>query len=378
MERLDYRSLDTVAAHRGLGRTVQGQVHKILHYKITSMEMGEVDRIVQQARRVEAALESKMQDTALNPGIRRALRCYRDSLAAWVDGAELDPFCRELLPGKVINGSQVSGTDLALILQAEQMGCQTGMIRDQDESIWLWHTEEDVDRMPGGRFDTLRIFSFCYQDALIDAFIYPDLLPGPSFGWVETRYVQAVDTLYVKDHPDNDAIPPNIATWVALCLGGKLPLSEIIQALNPYQAGYALSAVTRSADQVSGDNLEFSGDHWTEAQLPPEYGAYFFQVNLISDRSCTLSQKYETIGPEIETEMAARIDRTTAALQHFKAALDKRCFLHQLISSREGDEYAYVNKDVKAHFLCRMSLTGFEKWLGAGSANQEEELVSFL
>jgi hypothetical protein len=374
---LDYQHLDTAAAHDKLGEAVWKQVHKILDHKIEAVKLEGLCEFVREARQIERALEARIQDQEIHPAIQEALQRYMDSLDAWARGAKLDEYQQAYLRGEAVDGQPIRGRELAMILQTEQMGCQTGMIRDQDGAVWLWHTEEDVDKMPGGRFDALRVFSFRYGNQAIESFIYPDLLPGPSFGWKGNSYVQAVDTLYIKDLANGDAIPPNIATWVALCLGGEIPVCEIVQWLSPYQAGYALSAATLGPQGVSGENVEFTADHFTYTQLPETYGHYLFQVNLISDRSCRLSQKFEEISAEMEGFMLARIERTARAMAGFRAAPNKLAFLHQLIASHEGGEYAYVNQDVKAFILCRLSESGLEKWIGAGPANLGDELAMY-
>jgi hypothetical protein len=376
--RLDFHHLDTVAAHEKLGVAVRKQVHKILDQKIAAVKLDGLVEFVRKARLIASAIETRIDAPNLHPSIRKALSTYRDSLHAWASGAKLDEYSHEFLQGEKIDGSPVSGFELAMILQTEQMGCQTGIIRDEDQAIWLWHAEEDVDKFPAGRFDAIRIFSFRYDDHLIESFIYPDLLPGPSFGWKDDLYVQAVDTLYVKTDSNGNSIPPNIATWIALCLGGELPIKEIVDALSPYQSGYALTSVSRWSHPAIGENVEFTADHLTHALLPDEFGRYFFQVNLISDRSCLLSQKYEEISAATESWMEQRIARTEKALESFMPAPNKLEFLHQLIASHEGGEYAYVNKDVKAFILCRISNTGLEKWIGSGSANIEDDLVPYL
>ena len=374
---LDYRHLDTVEAHARLGEAVWEQVYKILDHKIAAAKQAGVTEFTRKARHIEAGLAARIRDTSIDPVIRQALDAYMGALGAWTRGARLDAYRHDRLQGAVVDGKPISGGELAMILQTEQMGCQTGMVRDQDSTIWLWHTEEDVDKTPGGRFDAIRTFSFRYNGRTITSFIYPDLLPGPSFGWSGEHYVQAVDTLYIKDIPDGDTIPPNIVTWVTLCLGGEVPLAEIVRALSPYQAGYALSAASRGPQGVSGENVEFTAGHLTHTQLPQAYGQYLFQVNLISDRTCHLSQKFEEISPETETFMLQRIERTAHTMAGFRAAPSKLDFLHQLIASNEGGEYAYVNKDVKAFLLCHLSENGLKKWIGVGSANLGDELTLY-
>jgi len=377
ISQLDYRHLDTTEAHGKLGEAVWEQVHKILDFKIETVKLAGVAEFTRKARRIQAAVAARIQDTGIDPAIRQALQAYMGALGAWAQGARLDTYRHDRLQGAAVDGQPISGRELAMILQTEQMGCQTGMVRDEDGAIWLWHTEEDVDKTPGGRFDAIRTFAFRYGGRTITSFVYPDLLPGPSFGWSGERYVQAVDTLYIKSLPDGDAIPPNIATWVTLCLGAEVPLTEIVGALSPYQAGYALSAVSRSPQEVRGENVEFTADHLTYTQLGEAYGQFLFQVNLISDRSCRLSQKFEEISAEMEGFMLARIQRTEHALAGFTASGSKLEFLHQMIASRDGGEYAYVNKDVKAFILCRLSESGLEKWIGVGSADSQEDLVLF-
>jgi hypothetical protein len=156
---LDYRHLDTVEAHARLGEAVWEQVHKILDYKIEAVKLAGVAESIRNARHIEAAVTARIQDGGIEPVIQQALQIYMQSLRAWARGARLDGYRHERLQDARVDGKPITGGELAMILQTELMGCQTGMVRDQDGAIWLWHTEEDVDKTPDGRFDAIRTFA---------------------------------------------------------------------------------------------------------------------------------------------------------------------------------------------------------------------------
>jgi hypothetical protein len=372
---LDFRDIDIQLAHEKLGEAVQAQVYKILNEKINLDDDQGFISDIRKARLMARAIDQKIKSPDLMREIKKALIAYKAALQAWTTGARLDGYQHDLLNGLMIDGLPVRGQELAMLLQAEQLGCQTGIIRDEDHSIWLWHAEEDVEPVPGARFDYTRIFSFCYEGKHIHAFIYPDLLPGPTFGWRDDGYVQAVDTLYVKVDSSEDSIPPNIATWLTLCLGGQVPITEIVDSLSPFQKGYALLSVSQSSDKIIGEKVEFISSAMEYRALSEKYGDYLFQVNMIAERDTLFQQKYEQIDETTEAALGQRIDRTQKALEEFIPTQNKIGFLHRLLSSRDGGEYAYANQDVKAYFLCRMADTGLQKWIGVGVANADNDLV---
>jgi len=374
---LDFRDVDIQLAHEKLGEAVQAQVYKILNEKINIDNYQVFISNIRKARLMAKAIDQKIKSPRLMRELKRALITYKDALQAWTTGAKLDSYYHDLLDGVKVDGLPISGQELALLLQAEQLGCQTGIIRDDNHSILLWHTEEDVEPVPGARFDYTRIFSFCYEGRQIHAFIYPDLLPGPTFGWRDDGYVQAVDTLYVKIDSSENSIPPNIATWLALCLGGEVPITEIVDSLSPFQKGYALLRVYQSSDKIVGEKVEFISNALEYKTLSEKYGDYLFQVNMIADRDSMFKQKYEEIDETTEASLEQRINRTKKALEKFIPTQNKIGFLHRLLSSRDGGEYAYANKDVKAYFLCRMSDTGLQKWIGVGVAKEDDDLVQW-
>ncbi len=269
-----------------------------------------------------------------------------------------------------------SALDLALILQKERSGCQTGVYRLPNGSVVLWHTEEDVEAEPGCRFDRLRMVSFPIQEedrtVEITAFLYPDLLPGPTFGWHSDGYFQAVDTLFLKSHHREGALLANIATWVTLRLGGKMDASSVIVMLAPFWDGYTLTCAWSEAGQVRAQTVEFAGQKMVSTALAEEAGDFLFQVNLFSERAAGLACIYEQISAARRKPFDERIIRTGQALRELKTDNQPlRCFF-SLLCSRSGGEYAYSNVDVKAYFAGCLSPGGLEAWTGAGPALESD------
>ncbi len=76
------------------------------------------------------------------------------------DGLDLAQYSHPALNASVTCGGPLAPYELALVLQHDNVGCQTGMYRYASGGVQLWHTEEDVDRKSGSRFDQLRVARF--------------------------------------------------------------------------------------------------------------------------------------------------------------------------------------------------------------------------
>ena len=103
-----------------------------------------------------------------------------------------------------------------------------------------------MEEEPGSGFDLLRIAAFNVGDehhpVVMNAFIYPDLLPGPAFGWRSDGFAQGVDKLHIRDFPElKRGMLANVVTWLTLRLGAAMAAREIIASLQPYYDGYALN-----------------------------------------------------------------------------------------------------------------------------------------
>jgi len=308
--------------------------------------------------------------------LRAAVSEYLECLSAWADGAGLVHFEHPALAAFGPHGQ----TNLAMFLQNDCTGCQTGMYREQDGSVVLWHTEEDVEDEPGSGFDILRIAEFNIGDethpVIMRAFIYPDLLPGPAFGWRSDGFSQAVDTLHIRDFPNmTHGILANVVTWLTLRLGPAMDIREVIESLQPFYDGYGLSIVYVQDGAVHACKNEFAADRIFTSRLDERAESFLFQVNILTDRSHPWVPELEDLHPDQCGLYEQRLSRTLHAMQNKdgkSGEADSMRFLFDLITSQAGDRWAYANPDVKAYFIHRQSLQGAETWLGGGPAMPDD------
>jgi hypothetical protein len=256
---------------------------------------------------------------------------------------------------------------LALFLQNDNLGCQTGVYRENEGAVILWHTEEDVQEGES-RFDKPRIATFQAGDGgQMSAFVYPDLLPGPAYCWRHDGFIQAVDSLPLKPAPGAYVLA-NIATWVTLRLGKAVAPEVVIQALAPFVDGYALTVVQEKGGEVQASKIEFAGDQYLLSPLENEPGCFLFQVNLFSDKRAAVAVTYEDIPFNHRQRLEGRITRTARALRRFKPSNNTAAYFFRLMASRLGNDYAYANEDVKSCFMGRISPTDMEVRIGSGPA----------
>jgi hypothetical protein len=257
------------------------------------------------------------------------------------------------------------------------------MYRTQDGSVVLWHTEEDVEEQPGSGFDLLRIAEFNVGDKnhpmVMRAFIYPELLPGPAFGWRSDGFAQAVDKLHIRHFPDLTAgILANVVTWLTLRLGPVMDSKEIIESMQPYYDGYALNTVYRQDGGVEANKYEFAANHILPSHLETQPNSFLFQVNIFSDRAHPWVAELEDLHPDWCELYQQRVERTMFALQHKDGkpgATGEMRFFFDMLTSQVGDDgWSYANKDVKAYFIHRQSVQAAETWLGHGPALPEDTI----
>jgi hypothetical protein len=329
--------------------------------------------LLAQARGCRQALEERLGSAPVSAIIRRALAVYWTCLIAWAEGARLAEVQHPALQG-------FSLLEQALFLQHDTNGCQTGMYRQADGHVVLWHTEEDADDETGGRFDQLRLAIFqapgASRPVQIYAFIYPDLLPGPAFAWRSDGYIQAVDLLMLKPCPTAEPrLLANITTWVTLILGTQVATGEVIQTLGPYYDGYALNAVYRQDERIEGSKHEFSYDLVRYQRLDKAHNSLLFQANAFSPgHSNPALQTLEDLTPAQRHVFERREQRAQTALDRVDAQYRANIapFLAALMTSRRGGRRAYTNKDVKARLIARLGPEQAEVWLDGGPGIPDE------
>jgi hypothetical protein len=369
---LDLTAYDLVTAHRKLGEQVRPAVLGILRRKLEGGDAPVLAQKIRQGRACRARLEHMGTDERLDERVRSGLAEYLDCLSAWSEGAALEGFAHPHLAAAV-DGQRISALDLALFLQNDNVGCQTGLYRLADGSVILWHAEEDVTE---GRFDKLRIAEFSLpggpETVHLKAFIYPDLLPGPSFAWRSDGYAQAIDTILLKSPP---ALPQgmlaNVAAWLALRLGPAWAGGDWLEALSPFYDGYALNVLYHRHGQAHGVKFEFAAGHILPYTLQPEAGNWLFQVNIFCQRENRALRAIENLSLRSTRFYERRMQRTAQELDARPPALsagDEMAFFYRLLASRAGGEAAYANSDVMAHFVLRLAPGEMEAWVGAGPA----------
>jgi hypothetical protein len=366
---LNCTRLACASAHHRLGAEAQAQIHKILAGRLA--DLGGPEQVAAQIRRArgyQAALLERTRRAGLDETLRGALGTYQECLAAWAEGARLTEFRHPQLTGAV-DGAPVSAEELAILLQEDEVGCQTGVYRERDGSILLWHAEEDVEAVPGQRFDRLRLFSFrACGGTVATGFIYPDLLPGPTFGWQGRDYVQAIDTLHVRPVEQAEALLPNTLAWLSLYLGNRISRAQLARQLGPFQGGYSLTTASQQAGGVSVEKVEFANGQVAASNLGTAAGEYLFQTNILNDLSLP-------IGVEELTENRAwneqRRKRTARLLGVIQRAPEARPLIFRLLRSRLGGDSAYANPDVKAYLVCHLAGGSLSAWVGSGPAGVE-------
>ena len=373
---IEYVGSDLASAHRKLGEEVKNQVYSILSSKLSHMDESLFVDEIRLVRRCKSYLQQKAVSTEISPIIRNSVTEYLECLSSWGDGVDLGNFQHPRLSNIIIDEYPVSKNDLEILLQNDNSGCQTGVYRDKDDSIILWHTEEDVEDKPSSRFDKIRVVSFRLVEEnsinTLNAFIYADLLPGPAFSWCNNNFVQAVDALFIKSGPQNGPVLANIVSWLSWRLGNKIHTKEIIETLQPFADGYAITTVSRIRDDIYADKIEFAGDLLFEERLANNEGRFLFQVNVFSKKDSRIATKYEEISRKSRRRFENRILRTERAINGIRNYDEKMLFFLHLLTSRSGGSLSYANEDVKAYFIARISRSGLEIWIDAGPAHPND------
>ena len=369
---IDLTKHDLQTAHRMLGEHAHQQAQKILRQRLDRLDALKIGLLMQQARSCAETLTGKIEGKQLDSRLREAVREYLDCLEAWADGAGLLGFEHPVLA----DHKPIGPLELALFLQHDSTGCQTGMYRQVDGSVILWHTEEDIEFEPGSGFDQLRLAAFNVGDEndpiTMHAFIYPDLLPGPAFGWRSDGYCQAVDSLHVRTPTDQKAgILANIATWLTLRLGPDCDPGKVIKDMGPYFDGYALNAVSIRGGKTRAEKHEFASNQILSNILDEQPGSYLFQVNIFSRKKHAWIRELEDLLPEDRRLYKRRVWYTQKAMQnkdHRVSEAGDMDFFFDLICSRSGIRWPYANSEMKAYLILRQNAQGAELWLGHGPA----------
>jgi hypothetical protein len=366
---LDFTCYDLVKAHYLLGLEVKEKAQQILARKLLALKQEPHNQIFELIQKTKQELISRSQSDTINHKIRNALSSYLTCLEAWGNGARLRETASEI---------NIPTLDLALLLQNDTSGCQTGLARIAGGSVILWHTEEDADGPGFSRFDKPRLLTFRLDDGkgtLVTSFIYPDLLPGPTFGWRDDLFFQAVDALHI--HQTDLGMPKllvNTACWISLMVGSEVELSDIIKSLSPFLDAAAINIVYPEDEGVSASKVEFGGDRHALTVLPSGTGSFLFQTNACSEIGRLTIGDIEQLQPAVRQRLEDRIDYTNRAIKNFQFSDSTDLFpsFLKLIASTSLGDFSYANEDVRAFVVCQVYPDHAKIAVGSGPAVGEE------
>ncbi len=355
LETLRIDADDLPSAHAALGEQLRAAIAGVVEQRLANHSAAELTAQLRAIRLSRAHLERRAAAASLEPALRRAIRDYLTTLAAWARGADLGSL--RYLARR--SGATWSAEDIALWLQDDNTGCQTGVVRDHDGSVLLWHTEEDTI----GLFDRARLVQMNVGAAQLTAFLYPYLMPGPAFGW-HARGLFAYDTLSVR-RTAGGGTPTSALSWILWSTQGELAPLSTASALAPFLDGGAFTVVQREADgTVSANVIEAGGTVAVGSSLSSSPGARRLQVNMVSAQASELAP-LETLA---DAERAPYVERLARSGRHLDACTPNEAALSAMLASREGGEWAFANEDVVAHLIARVSADEITLGVGVGAA----------
>ena len=289
--------------------------------------------------------------------VRRGLREYLACLDAWTRESGLE----SVLRGQTAGGVAVTARELALWLQDDNTGCQTGLLRLAGGDVLFWHTEEDTI----GHFDRPRLAALTVGKQTWHAFLYPYLLPGPAFGW-QSGCFHAVDSLHIRRN--NFGALTSVAAWLAWRLGGEVDPAELFH-LCPFIDGCAIQRVVRSPGGVAASVQELGRDFRARRHAARAGG----QPAVSGQLRAAVRQPAGPGGGARRTaereRYCARLERTEQAVRELvRAGQATPQRILKLLASRSGGSYAYANADVKAHCVGVASRESIVLHVGSGAA----------
>jgi hypothetical protein len=360
---LDFSGIDLVEAHRRLGILIGSQVHQIILSRMKACNAFETVEFQKTAAKRLAWIENIRKSDSTPVIIREALEQYLACLESWSEGADFVS----------LNLPEVTPLELAVFLQDDHHGCQSGVYRQPGGSILFWHTEEDVDEPECVRVDQPRIIRFATASNGPDvySFIYPDLLPGPNFNWRSDGFVQFADSLFFNGKGLTDGIAANLVTWVTLMIGHEMQTKDIINSIFPVIDGYALFTAAPNHSNVNCSRIEFTASEMFVSMLGNQPGTQLLQTNAFSDEAWVMAANYERDPFLTRYQYENRVQRTQSYMEQIPASQIDLEQIRKMLSSKSGGRWAFANQDVKAHLYGRLSSDSLEIHSHPGMAGLE-------
>lgn len=361
MRRSTIQAANITAAHQALGKNMRAEIAKVIQKKVATKTPKQFASEILFIRSCAEHFTSRVAKA--NAPLAKIGKMYIACLTAWAKGSGMSI---NLIPARYRAAvSDLTALDIAWWLQNDNVGCQTGMMREESGNVIFWHTEEDNSGYLNKPYlATFKIAGFPQTQA----FIYPFLLPGPAFAW-NTQLFQAIDFLYVGLKKRTPGTLANIIAWMSLWYGEKISLQKIVAAFGPYFDGYAVNHIVAKGTKVQGEKIEFGVDATLSTTLGVKAGNASVQANCVSSATSTLFKKYNDSTAKKDWKLRQRVKRMNEWLANFKKThnrLPAAEDLKGLLGSRSGKGYGFANTDVKAYVFGRVSKNNVEVNVDAG------------
>jgi hypothetical protein len=105
-------------------------------------------------------------------------------------------------------------------------------------------------------------------------------------------------------------------------------------------------------------------------------GVYLCQANMFTDGADLRIQEFEDLSLEERGWFEARIVNTNRLMRsrgHASANPGDIESLFEMITSQAGGKWAYANQHVKAYFICQLTPSCAEIWVGVGPAMDSDQ-----
>lgn len=350
-------------AHFTLAKQLSPQIQKLA--KIKTEDTKPKDKKI--TAKCWEKIKAKQQELqATKPQIASLIGEYIASIEAWAKGAEIT-------------------LEEALLLQNDNVGCQTFAIRGNNNEIFIGHTEEEIN---DERIDKARWLTFKVADQERQAFIYPDLLPGPAFSFANGCFM-AVDALFClasNKQKKEGGFLANAAVWMLWRSGDQELAEEIIQSVGPFYDGYAINLLYLDQGKPTAKTLEFIGESPAIVRkLGEQIGDTNIQVNCSSVGAIKDLRPYEDLDEKDINGLNNRtriIDRALGLTQKITQVKDKGFspeIIRRILSFKLGDEDwpSLAAPFSRGHVSGQLSQTGFEMLIDSGPALKRESPYQF-
>ncbi len=256
---IEIASTDIVDAHYQLGKLNHDAIQKAAKRKQTEPAFSSTMELTNKCRDAMIDIQNRMHLT--HPDTSSSIAQYFNCLSAWAEGAKIE-------------------NNTALVLQNDNAGCQTFIVRNPDGSISWGHTEEDqgterVKQSPWVTFTIDNVRRSYYGG-------YQDTLPGGAFT-LGPKNIMAVDTLLTQPRK-NGGFLANAAAWIIWQSDQPTQAEQILRQLTPFYDAYALNLIYMDSGKPIAKTIEFAQDKVISRTLGDKPFDHLAQVNILSGR----------------------------------------------------------------------------------------------